>query len=148
VQRFPIDLANRCGVDISQEEIIAIDPDLGLDYVLKKIKSATSDYDYSQIARIASAWYGHLWSAERYLSKALADPQSYLYTGKITLFKTQGGADTSRGWSAMSSQDVDINILPGSHGTLLQEPYVGSLARMLTKAILKSEQTPLETVSS
>jgi thioesterase domain-containing protein len=148
VPRFPIDLANQYAVDISREEIIAIDPDMRLDYVLKKIKSATSDYDYSQIARIAPAWYGHLWSAERYLSKALADPQSYLYTGKITLFKTPGDADNSMGWSAMSSQDVDINILPGSHGTLLKEPYVGSLARMLTKAILKSEQTPLETISS
>jgi thioesterase domain-containing protein len=152
VPRFPIDLANQYGVDISQEEIIAIDPDVRLDYVLKKIKSATSDYDYSQVARIAPAWYGHLWSVERYLSKALADPQSYLYTGKITIFKTQGDADTSTdtsiGWSAMSPQDVDINILPGSHGTLLKEPYVGSLARMLTKAILKSEQTPLETISS
>jgi len=144
---FMIDLAKRFAVDVSPEEIAAIDPNTRLGYVLKKLKSATSNQDYSQVARVAPAWYGHLWSAQRYLSKALADPQSYLYTGKITLFKT-GEAHNSMGWSLLSSQDVDINLLSGSHGTILQEPYVGSLARMLTRIISKSDQTPLETISS
>jgi thioesterase domain-containing protein len=87
-------------------------------------------------------------AAERYLAKALADPQSYNYTGKISLFRTPGNENTSLGWSELSSQDVDINMLSGSHDDLLNEPYVGSLARRLTRAISKFNQTTLETVSS
>jgi thioesterase domain-containing protein len=144
--RFALDLANQCAVDVSPEEITAIDSDSRLSYVLEKIKSATSNHDYSQIARIAPAWYGHLWSAERYLSKALSDAQSYLYTGKIALFRT-GEDHTSMGWSMMSSQAVEINMLPGTHDSILKEPHVGSLARMLTRAIAKSNQTTLEATS-
>src|SRR5262249_42550590 len=145
--RFPIDLSKQFGVDVSMKEIATIEPDLRLDYVLIKIKSVTSEHDSSQIARIAPAWYGHFWSVERYLSKVLADPQSYRYMGKISLFRTPGDADTSMGWSLMSSQDVDINILAGTHVTLLEEPHVGSMARLLTRAILKSEQKRLEAIS-
>ncbi len=144
--RFALDLANQFAADVSPEELAAIDPDSRLSYVLEKIKSATSNQDYSQIARIAPAWYGHLWSAERYISKALADAQSYLYRGKITFFKT-GEDQTSMGWSTLSSQDVDINMLSGTHGSLLKEPHVGSLARMLTRAIAKSNQTKLGAAS-
>ena len=140
--RFPLDLAKRFAVDVSPEEINAIDPDSRLNYVLEKIKSATSNHDYSQIARIAPAWYGHLWAVERYLSKALADAQSYLYTGKISLYRT-GEEKTAMGWSMLSAQAVNINMLEGTHGTLLTEPYVGTLARMLTRAIAKSNPATL-----
>src|SRR5262245_24758669 len=144
---FPIDLAHRFAVEVSQEELIEIDPEMRLDYVLKKIQLATSSHDYSQIARVAPAWYGHMWSAERYLSKALADLPSYRYTGKITLLRTPGHENPSLGWSMLSSQDVEIHHLLGVHDTLLHEPYVGTLARLLTKAISKSNQAPLETNS-
>jgi amino acid adenylation domain-containing protein len=146
VARFPIDLAKAHADDISPEEITAIDPGKRLDYVLKRIKSVRSNHDYSQIARIAPAWYGHLLSVERYLSKVMADPQSYLYTGKITLFTTGEGHD--EGWSTLSSQKVDINVLSGSHGTMFTGPQAGTNARMLTRAILKSELKPLINITS
>jgi len=144
--QFPLNLASQFAPDISAGEITAIDADLRLDYVLKKIKSLTSNHDYSQIERIAPAWYGHLWAAERYMSKALADAPSYSYSGKITLLRT-GEDETSMGWSMMSSQAVDVNILSGTHDSILKEPHVGRLARLLTRAISKSTQMTLEAVS-
>jgi thioesterase domain-containing protein/acyl carrier protein len=62
------------------------------------------------------------------------------YTGKVTLFRARAQArsrafDPDKGWRALALGGVEIREIPGSHHTLLAEPYVGELARHLRQAL-------------
>lgn len=62
------------------------------------------------------------------------------YPGHLTYFRTVGSDDTegrSPGlefWSALADGGVTAHRVAGSHGTILQDPYVRELARVILKA--------------
>jgi thioesterase domain-containing protein len=70
------------------------------------------------------------------------------YEGKITLFRpeerfqqdcqTQGsflGLDLTGVWSRLSSEPIDVHVVPGSHHTMVVQPYVDALAARLRACI-------------
>jgi thioesterase domain-containing protein len=70
------------------------------------------------------------------------------YEGKITLFRPeerfqqdcqgQGsflGLDLTGAWSRLSSEPIEVHVVPGSHDTMVVQPYVAALAARLRVCI-------------
>jgi thioesterase domain-containing protein len=71
------------------------------------------------------------------------------YPGPITLFRAAGselavevaGAGPDLGWGKLSPSPVEVERVPGGHITLLAEPHVGILARLLQASLGACEVT-------
>jgi thioesterase domain-containing protein len=64
------------------------------------------------------------------------------YRGRIAVFRVRRQPlnrirDKQLGWGRFSTGGVDVHIVPGKHGTVLQEPNVIGLAEELKKWLLK-----------
>ena len=66
------------------------------------------------------------------------------YDGRITLFRARArpllrvcGRDL--GWSALAAT-VDVTVVPGSHVTMLREPYVRVIADQLTRCLAQPDR--------
>jgi thioesterase domain-containing protein/acyl carrier protein len=62
------------------------------------------------------------------------------YSGHVTLFRTRGHAllcsfDPHYGWSELARGGVTLKIMPGGHGSILDEPHVQTVARELDRAL-------------
>ncbi|MGG4499054.1 amino acid adenylation domain-containing protein [Brevibacillus reuszeri] len=58
------------------------------------------------------------------------------YEGKITLFKaTDGLSDATEGWSDLTSQELLIVSVPGTHFSIMRPPHVSELANEIEKTI-------------
>jgi aspartate racemase len=62
------------------------------------------------------------------------------YPGGVTLFRAQAQAlsragDPDKGWRALALGGLDIREFPGSHHTLLMEPWVRELAKVVQKKL-------------
>jgi thioesterase domain-containing protein/glycosyltransferase involved in cell wall biosynthesis len=68
--------------------------------------------------------------------KAIHDYEPEIWPGKLTLLRASedpgGGPDPALGWGASSTEPVEIHRVPGRHQTILSEPHVAALARVLT----------------
>jgi amino acid adenylation domain-containing protein len=64
-----------------------------------------------------------------------------IYPGRVTLFRSQdappefAGLDPARGWGELSTEPVEIHVVPGNHATMGLEPHVGVLAERLQSCI-------------
>jgi len=65
------------------------------------------------------------------------------YQGKLTLFRTRQQAVLKWNpeviWRMFATSGVDVKIIPGTHETILQPPFVDALAQTLSKCL---EQVP------
>jgi amino acid adenylation domain-containing protein len=80
--------------------------------------------------------------------QALAAYQPQAYAGRVTLFRAQAQAlsragDPDKGWGALALGGVDIRQFPGSHRTLLSEPWVAGLARVMQTKLDELENESL-----
>lgn len=62
------------------------------------------------------------------------------YDGEIRLFRAIDGhvrtaADPTLGWGAIAGIGLEIHEVPGSHNTIVQEPYVQDVARQLRQCL-------------
>jgi acyl-CoA synthetase (AMP-forming)/AMP-acid ligase II/thioesterase domain-containing protein/acyl carrier protein len=57
------------------------------------------------------------------------------YAGRVVLFRTPHtvlqAPEEDRGWGELTTEPVDVQMIAGSHGTILQEPHVAVLAEKL-----------------
>jgi acyl-CoA synthetase (AMP-forming)/AMP-acid ligase II/thioesterase domain-containing protein/acyl carrier protein len=82
-----------------------------------------------------SAWPAQL---QRIVESHLAAARRYSpapYAGRIVLFRTPHrllqAPERDMGWSRLSTEPVDVQMITGSHGTILEEPHVRVLAEKL-----------------
>lgn len=69
-----------------------------------------------------------------------------IYDGRITVFRvpkqpTINVRNETLGWDKRSTQQVDIQIVPGTHSTILRAPAVKVLAAQLTQVIAETTAT-------
>jgi thioesterase domain-containing protein/acyl carrier protein len=62
------------------------------------------------------------------------------YDGRVTLFRVRGmslfrAADPEMGWGGLARDGVDIKMIAGGHNTILQHPYVQSMAAQLKTSL-------------
>jgi thioesterase domain-containing protein len=72
--------------------------------------------------------------------KALKNYRPQPYAGEITLFRTRGhpllcSFDEYYGWSELARGGISQRIMPGGHGTILDEPYVQKVAREFDRCL-------------
>jgi surfactin family lipopeptide synthetase A len=65
-------------------------------------------------------------------------PQAY--PGRVTLFRARAGPlfrfyPPDMGWGRVAAGGVDVRVVPGSHETMLTQPYVSVLGRQLTACL-------------
>lgn len=79
---------------------------------------------------------------QKILASHLAASRQYSptpYAGRVVLFRTPQrllqAPERDMGWSRLSTEPVDVQMIAGSHGTILEEPHVRVLAEKL-KAFL------------
>jgi aspartate racemase len=75
--------------------------------------------------------------------------QPGIYPGKIIYFRASAGVsepamvaaspnlpELSLGWSALTSQEIQVHIVPGNHTSMLEEPNVQTLAAYLRRYLI------------
>ncbi len=77
-------------------------------------------------------WQTHVRALKNYR------PQSY--AGEIALFRTRGhpllcSFDELSGWSELARGGITLRIMPGGHGSILDEPYVQKVAREFQRCL-------------
>lgn len=81
-----------------------------------------------------------------YHFQLLFDYVPQAYSGRVTLLRARAQPLTrfqagDLGWSGLAQGGVDVIDVPGSHDTLLKEPYVRVLARRLRACLEKAQYT-------
>jgi thioesterase domain-containing protein len=91
--------------------------------------------DLDELLRLSdySAKQRELWQSHVRMLMAYRPPP---YRGDVTLFRTRGHGlftsfDDKYGWGELVQGKVDIRIMPGGHGNILDEPHVRVVAQAL-----------------
>ena len=94
---------------------------------------------------------------------AMARYAPQVYQNRITLFRTHAPiedeilpetatdtqlSDPTRGWSALSSQPVEVYTVPGSHTQIVLEPHVRTLAEQLQNCLDAAQSTSNDSSST
>ena len=67
--------------------------------------------------------------------KALADYEPQFYPGKVAVFEAEERANGDKsGWDELA-REVDVQVVPGNHFTIVLEPHVRTLAQRLKACI-------------
>jgi amino acid adenylation domain-containing protein len=140
-----MELCKEYGCDESlADQLLLVRPERRVKCLLEKIRLRAESRTYQQIRRILPVRYAHEKAVQRHLTKLFDNPAAYQYPGRITLFRTREGnaeklsaptatdVDVSLGWSAFSSQSVDVRWISGTHASCIAEPHVASVAEELT----------------
>jgi len=110
--------------DENNAEAKSTDPEI------EKLLARDSGVDESLVRTVAAI----LTAEEQYM------PARQEYPGKITLFWARDAApdfeDNRLGWRRMAAGGFDLHVVPGTHTTMREEPYVAELAAKL-KACLE-----------
>ncbi|MFO0809791.1 MAG: non-ribosomal peptide synthetase [Gemmataceae bacterium] len=104
------------------------------------IRTPEDFFDLSSVSTDFRALLDHLYQAYmRYRAKP--------YTGNVALFRAQAQALFSRhrllpdmGLSKLVAGKVTVYSIPGTHDSILREPYVQELARKLQRALNESQR--------
>jgi aspartate racemase len=80
---------------------------------------------------------------------ALKQYQPQPYDGHVTLFRTRGHAllcsfDPDYGWGELARGGVTLRIMPGGHGSILDEPHVRTVAREFDQCLRQLEKTQIQ----
>lgn len=126
------------GLDLSMEELAALDPDEQLPYLwnhAQKLGVIDEDSSPEVVAQILDdlkrIFHTHIQLATDYALQP--------YSGRITLFRpedapVQVATARDRGWGQLST-DVDVHFVPGLHHTMVKEPHVNLLGQCLSDVI-------------
>lgn len=79
--------------------------------------------------------------------RALIRYQPQPYSGRVILFRTRGHAlrcsfDEQYGWGRLARGGVDVKLMPGGHGNILDEPHVRSVAHALQCCLQEAGTDP------
>ena len=71
------------------------------------------------------------------------------YRGRVTLFRVRAmslfrAADPKMGWGKLAQGGVEIRMIAGGHNTILEQPYVQSLAEQLTASLEAAQRDQSE----
>jgi len=97
---------------------------------------------------ISSRWHKALpkrRSPERVLRQVYFPGDDFhpkIYPGRISVFRVSKQprnriSDSKLGWGRLAAAGVDVRVIPGTHETLLREPYVRELALVLKQFICR-----------
>lgn len=102
---------------------------------LWRLVGVRAELDAHDVLDGVSSWPAQL---QRVVESHIAAARRYSpnpYAGRIVLFRTPHrllqAPERDMGWSKLSTEPVDVQMIAGSHGTILEEPHVRVLAEKL-----------------
>ena len=124
-------------VDVSVDELREMDDDA-------RIRRALALLAAAGVRARGEAW---LRRAVAVTSARAASLRGYApgpYPGRITLLRAaeRAWADPAMGWGELSPEPVEVITVPGNHNTLMAEPHVAELARVVSACLGASEPVP------
>ncbi|HEV2704336.1 MAG TPA: thioesterase domain-containing protein, partial [Pyrinomonadaceae bacterium] len=137
------EMATDSGKEIDEltEALTPLKPDAQLKYV----------YDYlvqhRELTTLQDYTLAYLYRALQVFKTRIRVQQAYepqVYDGRITLFKATHRRDEARvtdptlGWGDLSTEPVEIHLIPGTHATIALMPHAEVLCRRLRESIDKA----------
>jgi amino acid adenylation domain-containing protein len=137
-------------LSLSPEYLRGLDPDQQVSYVLEQAKIA-----HIIPPDIEAPWLRRFLQGYKARGRAVYNYLPPVYPDRITLFRASKknsefldylekmGVDVddpTLGWGKLSSEPVEIHIVPGYHETMCQEPYVQALAGRLSACIQEATE--------
>ncbi len=139
--------AREYGFDVTLEELGRLGPDEQLPYLwnhVRKLGLIDDDTPLSLAQQILDdlkrLFHTHIQLGSAYALRP--------YPGRLTLFRPTDSpvpisVSADRNWSKLASE-VEVHFVPGLHHTMVKEPHVRDLARLLHQSLSASESpTPL-----
>jgi thioesterase domain-containing protein len=120
------------GLQLLPNELAKLDSDQLLSYVLQRAIEAGVVPGDIQLARAR-----RLFEVFKINLQAMQSYRPEVSSTRVTLLKAgeQEVADETMGWGALTTGEIEIHRVPGSHFTIVREPYVRSLAEQLADCI-------------
>jgi yersiniabactin nonribosomal peptide synthetase len=132
--------ARDIGLPVSAEALRPLTPDARLAHVRERAVSAgllPGNAEEPYLRRLLGVYTAHLGAARRYTPRP--------YGGRIHLVRAEhlleelGAArhagDPTWGWSSLTSEPMQLHVVPGDHFTLVRAPHVRQLAETLRRVI-------------
>ncbi|MDR3637142.1 MAG: amino acid adenylation domain-containing protein [Isosphaeraceae bacterium] len=129
------------GLDVSLEELAKLGPDAQLPYLWQhalKLGLIGSDVPLGVAQQVLDAlkrlFHHHMVLASRYVPRP--------YPGRITLLRPSDApfavaTSRDRGWGRLAAE-VDVHFVPGQHHSMVKEPHVRALAKVLEACVERS----------
>jgi amino acid adenylation domain-containing protein len=119
-------------LQLATNELAKLDSDQLLSYVLQRAIEAgvvPGDIQLVHARRLFEVFKINLQAMQSYRPEVSSTRVTLLKAGE------QEVADETMGWGALTSGEIEIHRVPGSHFTIVREPYVRSLAEQLADCI-------------
>jgi thioesterase domain-containing protein len=123
---------------LSTDELANLDSEELLSYTLQRAIEARivpQNFQLAQVKRLFEVFKINVQAMRSYRPKASSQRVTLLKAGERSTVET---TDETMGWGALTSGQVEIHTVSGSHFTIVREPYVRSLAEQLADCINKS----------
>ncbi|MDA2920403.1 SDR family NAD(P)-dependent oxidoreductase [Desulfobacterota bacterium AH_259_B03_O07] len=122
------------------KDFLNLQPDEQTTYILEEARNSNLVKSDGELDMIR-----HLWEIFSVNMRALLDYVPQSYNNHITLFKVSEqvsyeNIDPTLGWGKLTSQGVDVHVIPGNHFSMLREPNVGVLAERLKDCLNKGSE--------
>jgi amino acid adenylation domain-containing protein len=142
-------LVDRFGQELSLSvaHLQKLEPSEQLIYVLDKAKKANQlppDFQLPQAQRLLEIY--------RLNNKAIQSYAPQHYPSRVTLLRASeeirdGSQDLSQGWGELVGDQLEIQLCPGNHRTMLDEPHVRVLAQKLQACLDAAHKTNIKSRS-
>lgn len=108
------------------------------DYLRLVSELMETGFKLGETGTYSDVYHAHLYALNNYVFQP--------YSGKVTLFRTQdedrtGGVgvkyDSTFGWGDIVTGELEMNYIPGSHISILDEPNVNILAKQVQVCLQK-----------
>lgn len=124
-------------LDVQLSELRGLDPDAQIDYVIERIRRSDDQPSYMSMPHCNPH---RILKVEKCNHQALFTYKHKPYAGQITLLRTaERDASPSdppdMGWGPYAGGGLKIHRIPGSHQTLLFDPYIEAVGRVLKGCI-------------
>jgi thioesterase domain-containing protein len=126
------------GLDLSLEELARLGPDAQLPYLWQhalklgliepEVPLAVAEQVLHELKRL---FHRHMVLAHEYIARP--------YAGRITLVRPSDAplavaTSRDRGWGKLAAE-VDVHFVPGQHHSMVKEPHVQTLAKILNECL-------------
>jgi thioesterase domain-containing protein/acyl carrier protein len=123
------------GLQLSTDELAKLNSEELLSYVLQRAIEAgilSQDIQPAHARKLFEVFKLNVQAMQSYRPQPSSTPVTLFKAGEQGTMETP---DETMGWGALTSGEVEIHTVPGSHFTIVREPYVRSLAEQLADCI-------------
>jgi thioesterase domain-containing protein len=121
-------------LQLSTDELAKLDAEELLSYTLQRAIEARivpQNFQLAQAQRLFEVFKNNVQAMQSYRPKASSQRVTLLKAADRLTVET----DETMGWGALTSGEIEIHTISGSHFTIIREPHVKNLAEQLTDCI-------------